>query len=88
MTVDDTDNLDLPTLADLCRNRPTYLDEAITAAAASAITGDPVSTLATRRSRGGGPEFLKLGPGKSAPIRYLPVQKVEDITKLEGADDV
>jgi hypothetical protein len=43
------------------------LDEAVDTAEASRITGTPVTTLETLRSRGGGPEFIKRG----RTVRYL-----------------
>lgn len=46
---------------------PTWLDEAVATGEASRITGVPACTLATWRSRGGGPQFLKLG-GRT--VRY------------------
>jgi predicted DNA-binding transcriptional regulator AlpA len=49
------------------RDNPAWLDEAVTPEEASRITGVPVCTLATWRSRGGGPLFVKLG-GRS--VRY------------------
>jgi hypothetical protein len=57
----------LPALDDLLRDNPTWLDEAVTTAEASRILGVPACTLATWRSRGGGPPFLKLG-GRA--VRY------------------
>lgn len=35
-------------------------------------------TLANWRSQGVGPEYLKLGAGKNAAVRYKPVQRVAD----------
>ena len=51
----------LPSLSDILKDNPGWLDEAITAEAASRIVGFPVCTLNTWRSRGDGPPFLKLG---------------------------
>jgi len=48
-------------------NNPAWLDEAVPTEEASRITGVPACTLATWRSRGGGPPFLKLG-GRT--VRY------------------
>lgn len=42
-------------------DNPAWLDEAVATEEASQITGVPACTLATWRSRGGGPPFLKLG---------------------------
>ncbi len=51
----------LPQLDDILQSNPGWLDEAVNASVASKLTGVPVCTLATWRSRGGGPRFLKLG---------------------------
>ncbi len=56
----------LPTFADILRDNPGWLDEAVLTAEASRITGEPVPTLETKRVRGGGPVFLKLGKS----VRY------------------
>lgn len=56
----------LPSFADIVRDNPGWLDEAVTTAEASRITGFPVCTLHTWRSRGGGPPFLKVG----SAVRY------------------
>ena len=37
------------------------------------------STLAQWRSNGLGPVFIKLGPGKSAPVRYLPLDAYREV---------
>ena len=37
------------------------------------------STLAQWRSSGLGPVFIKLGPGKCAPIRYLPLEAYPEV---------
>ena len=58
---------DLPTLTDILRQSPSWLDEAIDTEEASRIIGFPVCTLHTWRSRGDGPPFLKLG---SRAVRY------------------
>ena len=49
------------------QDNPAWLDEAVPTEEASRITGVPACTLATWRSRGGGPPFLKLG-GRT--VRY------------------
>lgn len=36
-------------------------------------------TLANWRSKGVGPEYIKLGPGKTAAVRYKPIQRVAPI---------
>ena len=51
----------LPAFADILRENPGWLDEAVPTAEASRITGVPVASLETMRVRGGGPVFLKLG---------------------------
>jgi hypothetical protein len=52
----------LPTLEQLARNHPGWLDEAISPKEAARIVGWSPQTLATRRSRGGAaPRFLKAG---------------------------
>jgi hypothetical protein len=56
----------LPSFADILQDNPGWLDEAVTTAEASRITGFPVCTLHTWRSRGGGPPFLKVG----SAVRY------------------
>lgn len=38
-------------------------------------------TLTRWRAEGRGPEFLRLGEGRCAPVRYLPIQSVADIEK-------
>ena len=56
----------LPSFVDILRDNPGWLDEAVPTAEASGITGEPVATLETKRVRGGGPAFLKLGKS----VRY------------------
>ncbi len=56
----------LPSLADILQTNPGWLDEAVPTAEASRITNEPVPTLETKRVRGGGPVFLKLGKS----VRY------------------
>ena len=51
----------LPFLTDILQANPGWLDEAVLTAEARQITGEPVPTLETKRVRGGGPVFLKLG---------------------------
>ncbi len=51
----------LPAFTDILQANPGWLDEAVPTAEASRITGEPVKTLETKRTRGGGPVFLKLG---------------------------
>jgi len=50
-----------PPLEEIARAHPGWFDEAVNAAEAAKLTGVPPATLATWRSRGGGPRFLKLG---------------------------
>ena len=56
----------LPALADVLQDNPGWLDEAVDTKEASRITGEPAPTLETKRVRGGGPVFLKLGKS----VRY------------------
>lgn len=57
----------LPDLAELLKDNPTWLLEAVDTAEASRITGLAVATLNTLRSRGGGPSFIKVG---QRAVRY------------------
>lgn len=50
-----------PPLDEIARANPGWFDEAVNASEAAKLTGVPPATLATWRSRGGGPKFLKLG---------------------------
>ena len=63
-------DLGLPSLAQLAAKNPAFLDEVLLPKEASAVIKVPVSTLATLRHRGGGPKFVRLGPGKRAPCGY------------------
>jgi len=56
----------LPSFADILQTHPGWLDEAVPTAEASRITNEPIPTLETKRVRGGGPVFLKLGKS----VRY------------------
>ena len=56
----------LPAFADILRENPGWLDEAVDTREASRITGEPAPTLETKRVRGGGPVFVKLGKS----VRY------------------
>lgn len=51
----------LPTLQEILKDNPGWLDEAVPQPEASRITGTPEKTLETKRVRGGGPPFVKLG---------------------------
>jgi hypothetical protein len=57
----------LPPLSAILADNPGWLEEAVNTRAASRLTGVPVTTLETWRSRGGGPKFLKLG---AKTVRY------------------
>ena len=57
----------LPTFAEILKDHPGWLDEAVDTAEASRITGTPVATLETMRVRGGGPVFVKRGKS----VKYL-----------------
>lgn len=52
---------EIPSLNDILKTSPGWLDEAVDTAEASRIVGFPVCTLHTWRSRGDGPPFLKVG---------------------------
>jgi len=56
----------LPAFVDILQDNPGWLDEAVLTAEASRITKEPEATLETKRVRGGGPVFLKLGKS----VRY------------------
>ncbi len=62
--------VELPSLAELIAKNPGYLDEVVSPKEASRILNIPEPTLATLRCRGGGPEFIRLGPGKRAPVGH------------------
>jgi hypothetical protein len=51
----------LPSLEDLLRDRPTFLDEHVDETEAARLTGRTVFALQALRSRGGGPVFHKTG---------------------------
>ena len=51
----------LPTLAEILKNHPLYLEGEVGTVGASEITGTPVASLETMRTRGGGPSFIKRG---------------------------
>lgn len=59
----------LPGLKAILDKYPGWLDEAVNTAEASRITGTPVETLTTMRSRGGGPLFAR--PRGTRLVRYL-----------------
>ncbi len=61
---------ELPSLAELVADNPGFLEEVVLPEEASRILKMPEATLATLRCRGGGPEFVRLGPGKRAPVGY------------------
>ncbi len=55
------DHTPLPSLAETLKSNPGWLDEAVDEAEASRITCTPKATLQTKRVRGGGPPFTKIG---------------------------
>ena len=55
------DQTPLPSLIEILRDCPGWLDEAVNEAEASRITNIPTATLQTKRVRGGGPPFTKTG---------------------------
>ncbi len=60
----------LPTIEEMVRDRPGWLDEVASPAETSHITNVPVKTLESMRSRGGGPPFVRLTPGKRGRVGY------------------
>ena len=56
-----TANNPIPPLAEILKANPLYLEEAVDTPGASGITGVPVPSLETMRTRGGGPVFIKRG---------------------------
>ncbi len=56
----------LPSLGEILKDNPGWLDEAVDTAEASRTVGFPPCTLHTWRSRGDGPPFLKIGPRSCA----------------------
>ncbi len=69
----------LPSFANILQDNPGWLDEAVPTAEASRITNEPVATLETKRVRGGGPVFLKLGKSgrytRRACFEYLAARR-------------
>lgn len=65
------DHPSLPSLSEILRDNPSYLDEAISPEDTSVFSNTPVPTLATMRCRGGGPAFLKRGSRVSYTRRAL-----------------
>lgn len=57
------------------RDRPEYLYQAVDTEEASRITGVPVATLVSMRSRGGGPVFVQ--PLGTRLVRYLRINLFE-----------
>lgn len=53
--------IELPSLTEILRDNPGWLDEAVDTSEAGRIIGFPACTLNTWRSRGGGPAFIKVG---------------------------
>ena len=60
-------DVELPSLHQLLEVNPGWLYEAVDTAEASRITGLAIATLNTQRSRGGGPNFIKVG---ERAVRY------------------
>ena len=52
---------ELPSLAEILKENPGWLDEAVDTREASRVTNSAESSLETMRVRGGGPIFIKLG---------------------------
>lgn len=59
----------LPGMKRILAKSPGWLDEAVTTEEASRITGAPIATLVTMRSRGGGPRYLV--PKGTRLVRYF-----------------
>lgn len=61
----------LPALADLAaaamRDNPGWLDEAVDEKEAARVVDESVTTLRSKRTRGGGPVFVKSGSN----VRYI-----------------
>ena len=55
------DHTPLPSLIEILRDNPGWLDEAVSTDEASRITNTAKATLETMRVRGGGPVFSKRG---------------------------
>lgn len=78
---------DLPTLSEILKDSPGWLDEAVDTAEASRILGFPACTLHTWRSRGGGPPFLKLGARSVRYQRRALYQWLAERERRNTADD-
>lgn len=59
----------MPNLRDILDRNPSWLDEAVDTDEASRITGVPVDSLVTMRSRGGGPVHVR--PKGTRLVRYF-----------------
>ncbi|MGE0184034.1 MAG: helix-turn-helix transcriptional regulator [Parvularculaceae bacterium] len=73
----------LPSLSEILADNPGWLEEAVNTRAASRLTGVPVTTLETWRSRGGGPKFLKLG---AKTVRYQRRELLKWMTRQQRAN--
>jgi predicted DNA-binding transcriptional regulator AlpA len=58
---------EIPSINDILKHSPGWLEEAVNTSEASRLVGFPVCTLHTWRSRGDGPPFLKIG---ARSVRY------------------
>jgi len=58
-----------PALAGILSKQQDWLDQAVTTEEAAQITGVPISTLVTLRSKGGGPVYLR--PNGLRLVRYF-----------------
>lgn len=67
------------------RNEPS-VDSLLTPAEVARLLRVTPATLANWRARGDGPEFVKLGPSRQAPVRYYP--SVIDAWISSGAEAV
>jgi hypothetical protein len=68
MTTDELFNL-LPGLKAILEKHPGWLEEAVDTPEASRLTGVPIESLTTLRSRGGGPLYTR--PKNSRLVRYI-----------------
>ncbi len=71
----------LASLTDILRDNPGWLDEAVNEAEASRITNTPQATLQTKRVRGGGPPFTKVGKR----VLYIRREKQDEIWSTLGS---
>jgi len=67
---------ELPSVEALLKSHPDFFDTAITPCNAAALIGSTVAALAQMRTRGGGPQYIRISPHTDSrgyirgPIRY------------------